>query len=391
MLVPFLPNTLSGGQTRWYNLIKQLSKNHEITLFSLIKEDSEKKYIPELKKYCKKVLVFKRPGSPWTLRNLFLTAVSFYPLVVIRNLSFEEKRVIKRELDSEEYDVIHAETFYVMPHLSNTKTPVVLVEPTIEFSVYRHYVDHEVPFLLKPIYLFDILKLKYWEKYYWRKADKLFAVSEEDRKVMRRETSDIDIGVIPNGVDLDFFKGKKASVKKDKRILYVGNYSWMQNVEAVDLLAKKIWPEIKKRVKRVKLRIVGVNMTEGIKSLHKKDKNIEITEGIPDIRDAYNASSVLVAPIKGPGGTRLKVLEAMASALPVVSTPVGVAGLHLKSKRDALVSQDIDEIVDFTVKVLNNPKFAEKIGANARDFVAKNFDWKSIVKKLDMIYREVTN
>src|SRR3989304_4034542 len=148
MLVPFLPiDQMSGGQTRWYHMIKNLSKENEITLMSLIKDDWEKKYIPEINKYCKKVYVFKRPKSPWTFRNLFLTLVSFNPLVVIRNFSLEERRAIKKELEDNKYDVIHAETFYVMPHIPKTTVPIVLVEPTIEFSVYRHYVDNEVPFL----------------------------------------------------------------------------------------------------------------------------------------------------------------------------------------------------------------------------------------------------
>ena len=77
LLVPFLPNTSrSGGQTRWFNIIKYLSKSHDITLFSLIKDDDERKFIPDLLEYCKKVEVFSRPKSPWTLRNLVLTAFS---------------------------------------------------------------------------------------------------------------------------------------------------------------------------------------------------------------------------------------------------------------------------------------------------------------------------
>src|SRR4030066_1330516 len=105
MLVPFLPNTsMSGGQTRWYNIIKYLSKNHEITLFSLIKDESEKRFIPELEKYCQKVMVFSRPKSPWTFRNLFLTAITYFPLLVIRNWSFSEKKAIEKELKNEKYD-----------------------------------------------------------------------------------------------------------------------------------------------------------------------------------------------------------------------------------------------------------------------------------------------
>src|SRR3990167_9954333 len=248
MLLPFLPiDQMSGGQTRWYHLIKVLSKKHKITVMSLIRGNKEKElsFLPEIKKYCEKVLVFDRPKSPWTIRNLFLTLVSFNPLVVIRNFSLEERSEIKKELENNKYDLIHAETFYVMPHIPKTKIPIVLVDPTIEFSVYQHYVDNEVPWILKPIYLFDVIKLKFWEKYYWKKANKVFAVSEEDREIMEGELPNIEVGIIPNGVDVANFEKKKLKRKYPPRVLYHGDYKWMQNVEAVNILIKKVWPLIK--------------------------------------------------------------------------------------------------------------------------------------------------
>src|SRR4030042_5538561 len=95
MLVPYLPTiTMSGGQTRWYNIIKHLARKHDITLFSLIKDDSEKKFIPELLKYCKKVKVFTRPQKPWTIRNILLSILGPFPLLVVRNWSYEEKKAL---------------------------------------------------------------------------------------------------------------------------------------------------------------------------------------------------------------------------------------------------------------------------------------------------------
>ncbi len=387
MLVPFLPNDqMSGGQTRWYNLVKYLSKDHKITLMSLVKDDWEKKFIPELNKYCEKVMVFKRPKSPWTLRNLFLTFITFNPLVVIRNLSLEERQAIKKEITQNKYDLIHAETFYVMPHVPKTKIPIVLVEPTIEFSVYRHYVDQEVPFYLKPIYLFDVIKLRFWEKYYWKKATRLFAVSEDDKKVMQKEIPGIKVGVVPNGIDSDYFDEKKFGKKGTPTILYVGNYKWMQNIEAVDILIKDIWPKIKEKVPESKLWIVGVNMPPRIIDYPESNPDITVSEGLPDIREAYKYSTVLVAPIKGPGGTRLKVLEAMASGLPVVSTSVGVAGLGITPGREALISETDEGLTDLAIKVLKNPQLAVRIGGQGREFVQKNYDWKTIVKKLNKVY-----
>lgn len=391
MLVPFLPiDQMSGGQTRWYHLIKHLSKKHKITLMSLIKDDWEKEYIPKIEKYCEKVYVFKRPKSPWTFRNLFLTLVTFNPLVVIRNFSAEERNAIKKELSMHKYDLIHAETFYVMPHIPKTKIPVVLVEPTIEYSVYQHYVDNEVNPLLKPIYMFDVIKLKFWEKYYWKKADKLFAVSEEDKAVMQKQVPNINVGVIPNGVDLEFFEAKRVHKKQPPRILYHGNYKWMQNVEAVNLLVHKVWPNVKKKVKDVKLWISGRNVPPEIVEYSKNDSDIEISESTEDNRDVYKASEILVTPIRGPGGTRLKVLEAFASGLPVVSTPVGVGGLGIKKGKEALVSEDMNKISEYVVKLLKDKKLAQKTAKAGKEFVRKNYDWKKIVDNLDEVYQKIT-
>ena len=394
MLLPFLPiDQMSGGQTRWYHLIKFLSKKHKITVMSLIRGDREKElsYLPEIEKYCEKVLVFNRPKSPWTFRNLFLTLVTFNPLVVIRNFSMEERTDIKKELENSKYDVIHAETFYVMPHIPETDVPIVLVEPTIEFSVYGHYADNEVPWFVKPIYMFDVIKLKFWEKYYWKRASKLFAVSEEDKEIMKKEMVGIDVGIIPNGVDVSYFDEKRVIKEIPQRILYHGDYKWMQNVEAVNILIKDIWPIVKKEVKNSKLWISGRSIPEKIIELTKNDKDIEISESVKDNRDVFKAASVLVVPIMSPGGTRLKVLEAMAAGLPVVSTPVGVAGLDIVSGTHALVSSDVMELAQMTIKILKNKKISDSISQAGKQFVRENFDWKSIVDKLNGVYESAKN
>jgi glycosyltransferase involved in cell wall biosynthesis len=391
MLVPFLPNIqTSGGQTRWYNIIKYLSKNHDITLFSLKKDESEKRFVPELKKYCKKVKVFSRPKSPWTLKNILLAELGFYPLVVIRNFSFAEKKAVKKELEKEKYDLIHAEAFYVMPHISATNVPTILVEQTIEYMVYKHYVDNEVPLILKPLYMLDVLKLKFWEKYYWKKADKLVAVSGEDRQAMQKLIPGISVDIVPNGVDADFYASKKLEKKDPPRVMYgVTNFEWLQNVEAVDLLIKKVWPKIHKEVPEAKLWIVGRRIPERIVKLSEEKSDIEVTESIEDARDAYLSATVMVTPIKGSGGTRLKILEAMAAGLPVVSTSIGVAGLDLKHGKQVLISDKVSGLAKQAVEVIRNKKLAEKIGEEGRKFVKENFDWKAVVKRHDSIYDSV--
>lgn len=388
MLTPYLPFPLmSGGQTRSYNLIKNLSKKHEITLFSLVKDDKERKYIPELEKFCKKVRVFNRPPKPWTLSNILRTGFSSYPFLVIRNLATKESAAIKDELSSSKYDLIHAETFYVMPHIPKTEVPILLVEQTVEYLVYKHYVEEQAPKILAPLLKIDVMKLKFWETYFWRHAKKVVAMSDSDRNQMKSLSPGLSIDIVPNGIDANYFLAKKKEEVSPPRVLYVGNFTWLQNIEAVEDLVNKVWPKIKKEVTEAKLWIVGMHMTGYIKNLMSKD--IEVTEGIPDIRDAYRKSTVLVTPIRGPGGTRLKILEAMASALPVVTTTVGAEGLGVENGQEALITDNLEDLVKSAVRVLRNSKLAKELGDTGRKFVEKNYTWDVSAEKLDRIYGEI--
>jgi len=163
MLTPYLPYPLlSGGQIRTYNLLKKLATKHEITLFALIKNQDEKQYIPELEKYCAKVKVFQRSEKPFTIKNIIKALFSSYPFLVIRNYVPEAIDAIREELDAEKYDLIHAETFYMMPHLPENDIPTILVEQTIEYLGYESYAK-KAPKLFRPLLESDIKKIRRWE------------------------------------------------------------------------------------------------------------------------------------------------------------------------------------------------------------------------------------
>jgi glycosyltransferase involved in cell wall biosynthesis len=237
-----------------------------------------------------------------------------------------------------------------------------------------------------------VIKLRLWETYYWKKANKLVAVSDEDKKVMQKLIPGINVDVIPNGVDANYFAKQRVLKKEPPRIMYgVTNFEWLQNVEAVDTLINDVWPNIKKEYSDAKLWIVGRLIPQRLVQLSKENPDIEITESIADARDAYQGASIMVTPIKGSGGTRLKILEAMAAGLPIVSTSIGVAGLNLTNGRHAIIADDSKMLAEETVKLLKNPKLAEKIGKAGQEFVSKRYDWKMIVQIHDRIYDELTS
>lgn len=388
MLTPYLPFPLmTGGQTRSYNLIKRLSQlGHEITLFCLVKSDSERVYVNELEKYCKEVKVFNRPGKPWTLENILRTGFSFYPFLVIRNWAKGEKSAIKRKLDQENFDLIHAETFYVMPHIPDTQIPILLAEQTIEYLVYRHFSDEYKFFPLKPLLHFDVAKLKFWEIKYWQKATKVVAMSEEDSKLMVSEVPKLDVDIVPNGVDIKFFSKRIIGRSKDPIILYLGNFTWLQNREAVNVLVNQVWPKIKQQIPNAKLWIVGKNAKDFFSDLESSDIQID---QVKDPREAYQKSSILVAPIYGGGGTRYKNFEAFASGLPVVTTSIGIGGTYAKDGIDVLVRDDPADIAEAAVKLLQDDKLYNKLAVNAKKLVGTKYDWDPIAQHLSKIYESL--
>jgi len=393
MVTPYVPYPpSSGGQIRTYNLLKYLSQNNEITLVALYKNDEEKKYESYLKKYCKNIYLCKRPSSPWQFKNIFKTIFSSSPFLVVRNYSDEAKTIINKLLRSEKFDVIHAETFYVMPHIPETKVPTVLVEQTIEYKVYKHFVN-SLPFYLRMLVYFDIdiMKLKYWERFYWKKANAVVVVSSSDEKLIKNEEPLLKTSIIPNCVGDEMIIEKLE--EKDLRsptIFFQGNFFWLQNVEAAKFIIDQIYPQLVKELPKVKIIIAGQNAK---KLGNLIDKSINIINIEPDninkVKELFRENTLFIAPIFGPGGTRLKILAAMGSGMPVISSVTGIVGLEVTDNKDVAIANDPIEFVSKIKQLLTNKKFYERIRKNAYNLVKEKYQWNQTAKELEFVYKNL--
>ena len=243
----YLPFPLhSGGHIRLYNLIKNLSKNHVITLICEKRDYQTEEDVKSLEKICKKVITVPR-RKQWSLGNIIKTGFSTDPFLLVGHKSEEMKLAIKDELVREVYDLIHVETFYVFQNLPKVSVPVVLVEHNVEYLVYKRYLDLASP-ILKPLLYIDVMKIKNKEKSAWKKADKLVAVSNLEKKIIKRS----DTVIVPNGVDTEEFKFRSfQEIPFEKRILFIGNFKWIQNKDAVEFILKDIWPNILRKLEEL--------------------------------------------------------------------------------------------------------------------------------------------
>ena len=384
-ITPLFPYPLeSGGQIRFFNLIKRLSKKHKITLFSFIRKEREKEFIAQLAPYCEKIRVFKRRWV-WSPFNFLLAGFSRLPFLSASYWSWEFKKAVEKEL-LKGYDLVHLECFYTGASLPKISIPLVLVEHNLEWEVYSQFARQFKIFFLRPFLFFDIWKMRKWEIGFWKKAEKVVAVSKSDQgkieKILGKKCE-----LVLNGVDCAFFAQIKRKPVFPPRVLFVGNMKWFPNRDAVFFLLKEIWPKIKKKIPKAKLWIVGRNFPKEFCQL--EEEGVEFERGIEDIRRAYALASILIVPLRMGGGIKFKVLEAMASGLPVVSTKIGVEGIGVEEGKEYFGGEKAEELAEKTVLLLKNKDLREKIGKAGQSFIRKYFDWGKIVEKLDEVYREV--
>lgn len=391
MLTPYLPYPLlSGGQIRTYNLLKNLKAKHQITLFSLIKQDTETKHINHLTQFCHDVKVFKRSQRPFTPKNILKAGFSTYPFVVTRNLVPSVIKAVEQELATNHYDLIHAETFYMMPNIPETQVPIILVEQTIEYLGYLSYAQKSQLWPLKPLLYVDINKIQKWESFYWQHCDRLITMSENDKDyILSRHPQISHINVVANGVDSIYFKQTKKHLPKDPTVLIVGTFKWLPNIEAVTYLVDEIWPLIQKKLPRAKLNIVGFSPTEKILA-YAKNPSISVRGDVADIREAYGSAHVLLAPVLSGKGTRYKILEAMATKTPIVATPLAIEGIAgITDGTHVLVGQTAHELAQKTVEVLTNIRLQHDLAQASEALVNKHYNWQAISHDLDAVYQEL--
>jgi len=390
----YLPYPLfSGGHIRLYNLIKELSCKHKITLICEKRDYQGYSEINELKNFCKKVITVPRKKQ-WSLGNILKTGFSTLPFLVIGHTNSEMQAKIRKELNENQFDLIHIETSYVMQNIPTTKVPIILVEHNIEYLVYKRFAD-KASLPLKLLLSIDVVKLKNWEESMWTKATKLVAVSEIDKRVMEKKRK--DVFVVSNGADVDKFQIsslKSQALKGGKKILFIGEFKWMQNRDAIKWIIKEIWPKLKAEFiplmtdKGIKLWVVGRSIPDSIRRLT-SDKNIIFDDQAPKETELiYQKADVLLAPIRVGGGTSFKILEAMACGVPVITTSLGNA-IDAKENSEIVIARDADDFVVELKKLLEDEEFYKTISKNARSLIEKKFNWKKISQDLNAVYESI--
>jgi glycosyltransferase involved in cell wall biosynthesis len=298
------------------------------------------------------------------------------------NADFEKKLI--SILRKGEFDVVQLETLYLAPYISTIRKYSDAI-----IAMRSHNVEHEIweritentSFLPKRLYLKHLTqKLKRYEIEVQNQYDLLIPISRRDEQKFKNFGYKGTSKVIPIGVDSDRYSPDYDSYQKEISISFIGSLDWMPNQEGLKWFLDKVWAKLSKRNPNLSLHIAGRNTPKWISQL--KRKNVKVYGEVPCAHKFINEHSIMVVPLLSGSGMRAKILEGMSLGKVVLTTPIGLEGIHAKDKKEVLIAETVAEFEKAINYCYQNKNKLERIGRRAKEFVSTSYDSDALAKDL---------
>lgn len=380
-----------GRALRTYNLIKQISKKHEIYLFTFVQTPEEVSGVEHMRALCTHVEAepLYLGARRWRIlldlaRELFSTS----PLLAVKYRSRTMRKKIRALLASQEIHLVHLDMLHLGDYIDVCRgKPVVLVEHNVESVLLRRRVENESNLLRKTYLYYQYLKLCRYEARICRQADHVVAVSEIDAELLRDLSGAQGITAVPNGVDTTYFQDIGAP-RRAHGLVFVGGLNWFPNYDAIRYFCVEVLPRVAAEIPDVVLTVVGKSPDDKKLRDIAGNPRVRLTGLVDDVRPAISEADAYVVPLRIGGGTRLKILDALSMGKAIVSTSVGCEGLDVVSGRHLLVGDDPEVFAREVVKVLRDRELARQLGVAGRQLVQQKYEWEVIAKDLDRVYED---
>lgn len=387
----FPHSKIIGGPIIIYNRLKYFSRNHTVSLAAFFKEE-EKKFIPSVEPFCHDLRLVPLPPKRSSLKvswDFFTSSVPHYFLRIHGSPKMAE--TIADMVRKDRYDFVIAE-YSVMGqflHKNPLLPPVRRIMSVHEcYYLARHkaYRHNRVGFEK----LKEAINLKGLKKYefdMYRNADKVLVLTPQGKKELLEICPELDIAVVPHGVDVENFSFSGLE-EKEKAIIFVGNYLHYPNADAVLHFHSEIWPLLKSRLPEVKFYVVGQGPPPEVQNLS-QDEAITVTGRVDDVRPFLKKGRVFICPVRLGGGFRGKILEAMAIGRPVVSTSLGAEGVPAHQRENIILADNPEDFAQGVEDLMTDDKLFERIRTNARKLVEEKYSWEKGVKVMEGVLEKM--
>jgi polysaccharide biosynthesis protein PslH len=385
----------SGAQARIHGLMTQLARRHELTAVILIDDEFDADECgAAMRGYCREVVMVSNPGG--RLAKRMLQARSLASVQSFHKLQLTSPPLqlsLDRLLRGKRFDIVNLEFPYLGHyHLRQAppgeKPPALVVDShEIGYDLARQFAGAGSP--ARRIYAAaNWRKLRREELGTYRGADGVYLCSTTDEQRLLDQAPGLSTTVVPNAADVDYYQPRPTDPQPDGcTVVYFGLLSTIPNIDGVTHFVQDIWPRIAAARPDARLKIIGGRPPPSLLAL--AGPRVELAGFVPDLRPHLAAAAAVVVPLRLGGGTRLKIVEAMAMGKAIVSTTLGVEGIDAVPGRDILIEDQPAAFADAVLHLLAEPSLAARIGRSARQLAVERYSWSEAARTLEVFYYQI--
>jgi polysaccharide biosynthesis protein PslH len=385
---PFPTNT--GKRTRSFNLYRRLARLLQIRYVAYGDANSDAAEALRRDGIEPAVVASKLADKHGLLFycRLLANLASPLPYIVSSHYSPLYRTVVQDQVASFQPDLVLCEwTPYTIYANALTSVKKLVAAHNVEADIWQRYYQNEENRLRRWYIREQWRKVAAFERTALSWVDAAFAVSELDRQRLLQGRPGLPIAVVPNGVDLDYFRPMREPVGRDD-IVFTGSMDWRPNQDAARYFVAEILPLLRRERPNLNCTFVGRSPPSDIRALADKP-GFQVTGTVDDVRPFVARAAVYVVPLRIGGGSRLKILEALAMGRPVVSTTVGAEGLDVEPDRHVVLADDPRSFAASVLKLLDDRDRCSRMAAEGRRLVEERYGWDALSGKLASFIQEI--
>lgn len=385
--VPYPPDR--GDCIRSFHFIKYLSVRHEIHLMSVcFGRMPESEVIQALRHYCRTVRIFPIRYRANLVKSLayFLTKI---PLTVPMFFSKDLKLELQQRLKYERFDLIYIFSSSMAPYIMDVdNVPKVIDFIDVDSEKWYGYASQSGG-IKRWVYRREGKYLRELESRIEDVCRAGILVSNQEVSLFKAFRPGAKVFSIGNGVELPNFQKEPLNNNDADRIVFVGVMDYLPNVDAVKYFVREIFPHVLKKRPKAEFIVVGKNPTREVRNLELNVANVHVTGYVPDPGKYLSGAKVAVIPLRIARGIQNKILEAMATGVPVVTTSAALKGIEANADHDLLVGDNVGDFALKTISLLEDEVLSQRIARNARNLVEKKYRWETKIQELESLLTKI--
>ncbi len=311
-----------------------------------------------------------------------------FPTHAEQSWSPEMWRAIETARRENSYDVAHlfgGVQVYEYRHLVRDLPNIIV--PYESYSLWMvRALDEETRRFARMKKRAQLRMARHFESWMFEGYDRCVVLTDRDAEALKDLDDDLPLVVIPNGVDVEYFTptGFEAS---QPTLMFIGNYDYAPNLDAALRLVRDLFPQIKRRVPKARLLLVGGNVPDELAAF--ESDSIDITGRVPDLRPYFESALIFISPLRLGAGIKNKVLQAMAMQVPIVATPLSCDGIPILPDQHVILGTTDSELVEGVFRLIRDPGLRKRLRQNGRILVEQHFTWARVVDRYEQLYDQV--